>query len=100
MSLDLVVSSEKSLTCTSTPQSDAIMSADLSVKMAKIFGHKTIAFVALPIYAHIPNVKGLAKIVFKVSRPKGNLCSGGGVTVLNPKYPNFHLGIQIYVYNL
>ena len=25
-------------------------------------GHKTIAFVALPIYTHIPNLKGLTKI--------------------------------------
>ena len=51
-------------------------------------GHKTIAFVALPIYTHIPNLKVLTKIFFKLSRPKGNLCgSGGGVTVLNPKYP-------------
>ena len=49
-------------------------------------GHKTIAFVALPIYTHIPNLKVLTKIFFKLSRPKGNLC-GGGVTVLNPKYP-------------
>ena len=24
-------------------------------------GHKTIAFVALPIYSHIPNLKGLTK---------------------------------------
>ena len=49
-------------------------------------GHKTIAFVALPIYTHIPNLKVLTKIFFKLSRPKGNLCSSG-VTVLNPKYP-------------
>ena len=48
-------------------------------------GHKTIAFVALPIYTHIPNLKGLTKIFFKLSLPKGNLC--GGVTILNPKYP-------------
>ena len=50
-------------------------------------GHKTIVFVALPIYTHIPNLKGLTKIFFKLSRPKGNLCGGGGMTVLNPKYP-------------
>ena len=50
-------------------------------------GHKTIAFVALPIYTHIPNLKVLTKIFFKLSRPKGNLGGGGGVTVLNPKYP-------------
>ena len=50
-------------------------------------GHKTIAFVALPIYTHIPNLKVLTEIFFKLSRPKGNLCGGGGVTVLNPKYP-------------
>ena len=43
---------------------------------------------ALNIYTHIPNLKGLTKIFFKLSRPKGNLCgSSGGVTVLNPKYP-------------
>ena len=48
-------------------------------------GHKIIAFVALPIYTHIPNLKGLTKIFFKLSHPKGNLC--GGVIILNPKYP-------------
>ena len=53
-------------------------------------GHKTPAFVALPIYTHIPNLKGLTKIFFKLSRPKGNLC-GGGVTILNPKYPGIQL---------
>ena len=43
---------------------------------------------ALPIYTHIPNLKVLTKIFFKLSRPKGNLCGGSGsVTVLNPKYP-------------
>ena len=46
----------------------------------------TITFVALPIYIHIPNLKGLTKIFFKLLCPKGNLCSGGDVTVLNPKY--------------
>ena len=47
-------------------------------------GHKTIAFVALPIYTHIPNLKVLTKIFFKLSRPKGNLGGGGGgVTVLS-----------------
>ena len=48
-------------------------------------GHKTIAFMTLPIYTHITNLK----IFFNLSRLKGNLCSGGGggVTVLNPKYP-------------
>ena len=46
---------------------------------------------ALPIYTHIPNLKVLAKIFFKLSRPKGNLCSGG-VTVLNPKYPRLSSG--------
>ena len=56
-------------------------------------GHKTIAFVALPIYTHIPNLKVLTKIFFKLSRPKGNLCGGGGgVTVLNPKYPRLSSG--------
>ena len=30
-------------------------------------GHKTIAFVALPIYTHTPNLKGLTKIFFKLS---------------------------------
>ena len=38
---------------------------------------------ALPIYTHIPNFKGLTN---KLSCPKGNLC-GGSMTVLNPKYP-------------
>ena len=45
----------------------------------------------LPIYTHIPNLKGLAKIFFKLSRLKGNLC-GGGVTILNPKYPRLSFG--------
>ena len=49
-------------------------------------GHKTIAFVALPIFTYIPNLKGPTKIFFKLSRLKGNLC-GGSVTILNPKYP-------------
>ena len=39
---------------------------------------------ALPIYNHIPNLKGLTKIFFKLSRQKGILC--GGVTVLNPTF--------------
>ena len=48
---------------------------------------------ALPIYTHIPNLKGLTKIFLKLSRPKGNLCGGGGgVTVLNPKYPRLSSG--------
>ena len=48
----------------------------------------------LPIYTHIPNLKVLTKIFFKLSRPKGNLCGGdgGGVTVLNPKYPRLSSG--------
>ena len=50
-------------------------------------GHKTIAFVALPIYTHIPNLKGLTKTFFKLSRLKGNL-----VTVLNPKYRQLSSG--------
>ena len=41
---------------------------------------------ALPIYTHIPNLKGLTKIFFKLSRQKGNFC-GGGVTILNLEYP-------------
>ena len=45
---------------------------------------------ALPIYTHIPNLKVLTKIFFKLLRPKGNLCSG--VTVLNPKYPRLSSG--------
>ena len=49
---------------------------------------------ALPIYTHIPNLKVLTKIFFKLSRPKGNLC-GGGVTVLNPKYPRLLSGDTI-----
>ena len=48
---------------------------------------------ALPIYTHIPNLKFLTKIFFKLSRPKGNLC--GGVTVLNPKYPRLSSGDTI-----
>ena len=59
-------------------------------------GHKTIAFVALPIYTHIANLKVLTKIIFKLSRPKGNLCGGGvGMTVLNPKYPRLSSGDTI-----
>ena len=51
---------------------------------------------ALPIYTHIPNLKVLTKIFFKLSRPKGNLCGGGGgVTVLNPKYPPLSSGDTI-----
>ena len=43
-----------------------------------------IAFVALPIYTHISNFKVLTKIFFKLLRPKGNLCGGGGgVNVLS-----------------
>ena len=49
---------------------------------------------ALPIYTHIPNLKVLTKIFFKLSRPKGNLC-GGGMTVLNPKYPRLSSGDTI-----
>ena len=61
---------------------------------------------ALPIYTHIPNLKSLTKIFFKLSLPKGNLCgsggggSGGGVTILNPKYPRLSSGdtiIKIYI---
>ena len=51
---------------------------------------------ALPIYTHILNLKVLSKIFFKLSRPKGNLCGGGGgVTVLNPKYPRLSSGDTI-----
>ena len=50
---------------------------------------------ALPIYTHIPNLKVLTKIFFKLSHPKGNLCGGGGVTVLNPKYPRLSSGVTI-----
>ena len=50
---------------------------------------------ALPIYTHIPNLKVLTKIFFKLSRPKGNLCGRGGVTVLNPKYPRLLSGDTI-----
>ena len=53
---------------------------------------------ALPIYTHIPNLKVLTKIFFKLSRPKGNLC-GGGVTVLNPKYPQLSSGDTIIIVN-
>ena len=43
-------------------------------------------FVALPIYTHITNLKGLTKIIFKLLRWKGNLCGSGsgGMTILNP----------------
>ena len=51
---------------------------------------------ALSIYTHIPNLTGLTKLFFKLSRPKGNLC-GGGVTVLNPKYPRLSSGDKIKV---
>ena len=61
----------------------------------KVTGHKTIAFVALPIYTHIPNLKGLTKIFFKLSCPKGNLCGSGNVTVLNPKFPRLLSGDTI-----
>ena len=47
---------------------------------------------ALPIYTHIPNLKGRTKIMFKLSCPKGSLC---GVTVLNPKYPQLSSGDTI-----
>ena len=53
---------------------------------------------ALPIYTHIPNIpnwKGLTKICFKLSCPKGNLCGGGGGTVLNLKYPRLLSGDTI-----
>ena len=52
---------------------------------------------ALPIYTHIPNLKGLTKIFFKLSSPKGNLCGGdgGGITVLNPKYLRLSSGDTI-----
>ena len=50
---------------------------------------------ALPIYTHLLNLKGLTKIFFKLSRPKGNLYGGGGVTVLNPKYPRLSSGDTI-----
>ena len=62
-------------------------------------GHKTIAFVALPIYTHIPKLKGLTKTFFKLSRPKGNLCSGdgGGMAVLHPKHPRLSSGDTIKI---
>ena len=43
---------------------------------------------------HTPNLKVLTKIFFKLSRPEGILC-GGGVTVLNPKYPRLSSGDTI-----
>ena len=61
-------------------------------------GHKTIAFMALPIYSHIPNLTGQTKIFLKLSRPKGNLC--GGMTVLNPKYPRLSSGDTIIGYTI
>ena len=73
------------------PKSDPLdATSDLEIEGQ---GHKTIAFVVLPIYTHIPNLKGLTKIFFKLSRLKGNL-RGSGMTVLNPKYPDFRPGIQ------
>ena len=59
-----------------------------NVKNAQILAFKRppVTFMALPIHTHIPNLKGLSKIFFKLSRPKENLC-GGLVTILNPKYP-------------
>ena len=39
------------------------------------------------VYTHIPNLKGLTKIFFKLSHLKGNLCIGDSVIVMNPKYP-------------
>ena len=51
---------------------------------------------ALPIYTHILNLKGLTKIFLKLLFPKGNLCgSGGGMTVQNPKYPRLSSGDTI-----
>ena len=60
-------------------------------------GHKTIGFQTLPISTHIPSLKALVKIFFKLSRRKGNLCGGGGggVTLLNPKYPRLSSGDTI-----
>ena len=60
--------------------------------------HERYCFVTLKegrgLYRRIgPN---LTKIFFKLSRPKGNLC-GGGVTVLNPKYPRLSSGNTIPV---
>ena len=78
--------------CEKWPKSDILeATSDLEIEGE---GHKMIAFVALIIYTHIPNLKGLTKIFFKLSRPKGNLC-GGGVTVLNPKYPRLLTGDTI-----
>ena len=59
-------------------------------------GHRTIGFVALPIYTHIPNLKGLTKILFKLSHPKENLCGGrNSVAILNPKNPRLLSGDTI-----
>ena len=75
-----------------SPKSDLyVTTSDLEIEGQ---GHKTIAFVALPISTHIPNLKVLTKLFFKLSHPKGNLC-GGGVTVLNPKYPRLSSGDTI-----
>ena len=57
-------------------------------------GHKTTLFMALPIYTHIPNLKGLTKIFCKLSCPKGNLCCGSMV-ILNPKYLRLSSGDTI-----
>ena len=70
--------------CEKWPKSDLKQAtSDLEIEGQ---GHKTIAFVALPIFTHIPNLKGVTKFFFKLSRPKGNLCGSSCVTVLNPKY--------------
>ena len=50
---------------------------------------------SLPIYTHIPNLKGLTKIFFKLSCLKGNLCGGGSMTVLDSKYPQLSSGDKI-----
>ena len=55
--------------CEKWPKSDLYeATSDLEIEGQ---GHKTIVFVALPIYTHIPNLKGLTKIFFKLSRLKG-----------------------------
>ena len=73
------------------PTMTSLATSDLEIEGQ---GQKTIAFVALPIYTHIPNLKGLTKIFFKLSHPKGNLC-GSSMTILNPKYPRLSSGDTI-----
>ena len=57
-------------------------------------GHKTIAFVKLPIYTHIPNLKGLTKTFFKSLRPK-EMPAAEAWPYWILSIPDFHPGIQL-----